>query len=338
MTVTNSSEQVSPAGIGVVVIGRNEGERLRRCLESLRALSSTLVYVDSASIDGSVELAQRMHADVVALDMSIPFTAARARNAGFNRLAELASELAFVQFVDGDCEIVDGWLERAGSFLRQRPDVACVCGRLRERFPERSVYNRLCDIEWDRPAGETDSCGGILMARITAFRAANGFREDMIAGEEPELCSRLRRQGWKIWRLADGMAWHDAAILHFRQWWKRTQRTGFGYAQSIWMQAAAGGEKLQSRRALSAWIWAGALPLAIALACWGFGLPALALLLAYPAQVVRTAAKVPAPRRQALERAFFLVLGRFPELIGQLQFWARRRSGRKPAPSFDYKA
>jgi hypothetical protein len=89
---------------------------------------------------------------------------------------------------------------------------------------------------------------------------------------------------------------------------------------------------------MSSWIWAGTLPIAIAVACWVFGLPSLALLLAYPAQVLRTAAKVPGPRRQALERAFFLVLGRFPELIGQLQFWARLRSGRKPAPSFDYKA
>jgi GT2 family glycosyltransferase len=212
-----------------------------------------------------------------------------------------------------------------------------VCGRLRERFPDRSVYNRLCDIEWDRPAGNTDACGGIVMARAAAFGSVNGFREDMIAGEEPELCSRLRLQGWMIWRLADDMALHDAAMLHFRQWWKRTQRTGFGYAQSVWMQAAVGGEKLQSRRALSSWIWAGVLPLTTALASLAFGLPSLVLLLAYPAQVLRAAAKIRGPWRRALERGFFLVLGRFPELIGQIQFWARRSSGRKSAPSFDYK-
>ena len=154
---------------GVVVIGRNEGERLRRCLESLRNAGS-IVYVDSGSTDGSAELARSVGVEVVDLDMQIPFTAARARNAGFARLRQIAPVVAFVQFVDGDCELIEGWLAAAASFLLQHPDVACVCGRLRERFPQRSVYNRLCDVEWDRDAGETAACGGIAMMRATVLR------------------------------------------------------------------------------------------------------------------------------------------------------------------------
>ena len=65
---------------GAVVIGRNEAERLRHCLNSLLGGGLTIVYVDSDSVDGSAALARSLGAEVVQLDLSRPFTAARARN------------------------------------------------------------------------------------------------------------------------------------------------------------------------------------------------------------------------------------------------------------------
>ena len=122
-------------GIGVVVIGRNEGQRLERCLMSLMGRADQLVYVDSGSSDGSVQLANRLGVEVVALDMTQPFTAARARNEGFACLQGIVPGIRHVQFVDGDCEVDAGWLGKAQAFLDQHPDVAVVCGRRRERFP-----------------------------------------------------------------------------------------------------------------------------------------------------------------------------------------------------------
>src|SRR6476660_3526039 len=83
--------------VAVVAIGRNEGERLQRCLESVRPQCETIVYVDSGSDDGSVDLARGLGVEVVELDMSIPFTAARARNEGLRRLRELRPSLEYVQ-------------------------------------------------------------------------------------------------------------------------------------------------------------------------------------------------------------------------------------------------
>jgi glycosyltransferase involved in cell wall biosynthesis len=149
----NATSNGLPRGrFGVVAIGRNEGERLRRCLESVVVAAERVVYVDSGSTDGSVELARGLGAEVVALDMSRPFTAARARNQGWRRLLEAEPALAYVQFVDGDCEVVAGWLDAGRAFLDAHDDVAAVAGRNRERFPERSIYNLLCDIEWGNGA------------------------------------------------------------------------------------------------------------------------------------------------------------------------------------------
>ena len=215
--------------VGAVVIGRNEGESLGRCLGSLAGLSP-VVYVDSGSTDGSVVLAREQGAVVVELDLALPFTAARARNAGLSRLRELEPGLAYVQFIDGDCELVNGWLEAALAKLRSDPGLAVVCGRRRERRPEASRYNRLCDIEWNTPIGEANACGGDALMRAEALQAVGGFAAGLIAGEEPDLCYRLRRRGHRIWRIDADMTLHDANITSLGQWWRRTLRSGHAYA------------------------------------------------------------------------------------------------------------
>jgi GT2 family glycosyltransferase len=311
------------ADVAIVVIGRNEGERLKRCLASLPGTRQA-VYVDSGSTDGSCEMARAMDVDVLGLDARAPFTAARARNEGFARIRERAPDVEYVQFVDGDCELAPGWLEPAAGFLGARPDVAVVCGRLRERDPQRSVYNLLSDIEWDQPAGEALACGGIALVRASAFAGVGGFRPGMVAGEEPELCVRLRAAGWRIWRLDAEMATHDAAMTRFGQWWQRTKRAGYAFAEGA---ALHGGtpERHWVRESRSALFWAGVVPAAVIAAVAAWGAWGLCLLAVYPLQVVRLALRGKRGARANWWRALFLVLGKFPEMLGQIEY---RNGGR----------
>ena len=238
---------------GVIVIGRNEGERLKQCIESAFP-KALVVYIDSGSTDGSALWARDQGIDVIILDMGLPFTAARARNAGFQRLREIAPDVSYVQFVDGDCELIDGWVEQAARFLDNHSDVGAVSGRLHERYPDRSIYNWLCDREWDGPTGDVRACGGIVMMRAGALTAVSGFREDLIAGEEPELCVRLRAAGWRIWRLDADMALHDADMTRFSQWWTRAVRSGYASAQGAYLHGA-GPERHQVWESRRAWLW-----------------------------------------------------------------------------------
>ena len=324
------------ASLGVVILGRNEGERLRSCFESVRRNAGTVVYVDSGSTDGSIELAIANGIEVVHLDMSRPFNCARARNAGFDRLCKISHSLTFVQFVDGDCEVIDGWLESAEAFLTERSDVACVCGRLQERFPETSIYNRILDIAWQLPPGNVAACGGLAMMRTDVFTKLGGFREDLFAGEDNDLSLRMRAAGWTIWCLARPMAWHDAEMLRFSQWWTRNTRTGFGYAQWAHMYGVSSerGLLLQAMRPA---LWVALLPLAtLALSLFWSPL-ALLSLLAYPLQIFRLAARVSGSPSTRVAHGFFIVLGKLPELVGQLQFWVTGRP-RRGANPFDYKS
>lgn len=313
------SEQDQSRVVDAVVIGRNEGERLLACLRSLQGQVRRVVYVDSGSADGSQAAAAALGAEVVVLDAGEPFTAARARNAGLRALA--ADPPGFVQFTDGDCEVQPGWIAAALAAFAEHPRAVVVCGRRRERFPEASVYNRLADREWDTPLGPALACGGDALMRHAAVAAVGGYRAALIAGEEPELCLRLRRAGGEVWRIPAEMTLHDAAMTRFFQWWRRSRRAGHAFAEGAALHGASPDRHwvAETRRAL---LWGAVLPLAVVLA--GLAHPAGWLLaLLWPAQVARLA------RRGGPEWAFFTVLGKFAEAQGALGYYLDRLRGRR---------
>jgi len=315
--------------IGAIAIGRNEGERLGVCLRSLVGAADRVVYVDSGSTDGSRGLAQSLGVEVVELDLSKPFTAARARNEGFARLLELSDEVEYVQFVDGDCELRSDWIEKAKTSLDADDRLAAVCGRRRERFPNASVYNKLTDIEWDTPVGNTKSCGGDVLFRVIALQEAGGYDPSVIAGEEPELCFRLRKSGWRIRRLDAEMTLHDAAMDSFDQWWKRA---GHAAAEGAWMHGRSP-ERFNIRRVIRPILWAGVLPfIATAAAFWTYGISIAALIIIYLLQRYRMSMRA---RMQGKSRddaravATFTLISQLAMLIGIVTFVFNRIRGRR---------
>jgi GT2 family glycosyltransferase len=319
---------VAANDVGVVAIGRNEGERLIDCLTSVRAATANLVYVDSGSTDGSVVAAEKLGADVVNLELSRPFTAARARNEGFAMLNATKPDIQFVQFIDGDCILAQHWIEKALAFIENRPDVAIVCGRRRERYPTDSIYNRILDDEWNTPIGEANACGGDALVRVSAFESVDGFRTSLIAGEEPELCIRLRGKGWKIWRLDDDMTQHDAAMHTFGQWWLRSVRSGYAFAEVSRLHRKL--KPVPWRRELGrAVCWAGILPLVTVVG--GLIKPLILwLTLAYPLQVVRLGVRRGAASSESWWCAILSIPTKFAELEGILKYywlsWRRKNS------------
>jgi hypothetical protein len=313
--------------LAVVAIGRNEGERLRACLASLPA-GVRCVYVDSGSTDGSVDRAWRAGAEVVELPPGTPFTAALARNAGLAPLDPVRTP--HVQMIDGDCALAPGWLDAAEAALAADPGLAVVFGRRRERFPERSLYNQLCDDEWNVPVGEARSCGGDALFRLAALNEAGGYPDTMIAGEEPDLCLRLRQRGWRIARIDAEMTQHDAAMTRFGQWWRRSVRAGHAFAELAWRNRGWADPHWTGALRSSPG-WALGIPLAIGLAVLVLGAPALLLVLVYPAQVARLAWKERrAGWRFALGKAVLLVVSRFSQTLGAAQYVWRRLTGATP--------
>ena len=261
----------TPADIAAVVIGRNEGDRLLLSLRSVQSASLPVVYADSGSADGSPGAASRLDVPVVELDGHRPFSAARGRNEGFKEAHRRWPQIQYVLFLDGDCILDPGFPTAAMRAFEQDPDCAIVTGHLAEQFPNASIYNRLCAIEWRSSAGpitDMNALGGIMAVRVAAFRAVGGFDEQAIAGEEPDLGVRLGLAGWSILKIDRLMATHDAQMLRFGQWWKRAVRGGHALAHRY---SRHGRTRLRDgRRELFSDLF------------WGLALPAASLALLWP--------------------------------------------------------
>lgn len=327
--------------IGVVVIGRNEGERLVNCLTSIQtqlAVTTPKVYVDSDSQDDSPQVASKFGFHVISLDDSVPYTAARSRNTGMLWLCENYPDLEYIQFLDGDCELAPGWLEKAIAAINQDEKIAVVCGRRREKYPDASVYNLLADIEWDTPVGEAKECGGDALIRVQALQEVQGYNSRLICGEEPEMCLRMRQKSWRIMRIDADMTWHDAAMYQFGQWWKRSVRGGWAVAQGAAMYGQTS-EKYMVKDHLSGWFWGLILPL-ISLGLMGptLGLSAF-LLLAYPLlllKMYRSYLQRTNSQPRAIIAAYYGLIFKFAQVSGQIKFWLNRWQG-KQATLIEYK-
>ncbi len=306
--------------VSVVIIGRNEGDRLAQCLDSVAAMAFpaeqlAVIYADSGSTDGSRELAASHGAKVVHVPAGAK-TAARGRNAG---LALVDSPYAL--FLDGDTRIDPHFLAQALAFIEKRPDVAGVCGDRRERAPGDSVYNRVLDLEWNGPLGEIGYFGGDVLVRVAALRQVGCYRESLVAGEEPELCHRLRGAGYKIVHLDLAMTDHDLAIHRFSAYWRRCYRTGYAYAE---VARLTGGETFgsQSRRNLAQGLIYLCAPvfLLLLLRWWGLSLVVCGALLLWLRTYARARWRRASPGTLLLY-AFHSHLCQVPIFFGQLRFF-----------------
>ncbi|MDU8926230.1 glycosyltransferase [Alisedimentitalea sp. MJ-SS2] len=311
--------------IGAVIIGRNEGQRLINCLASMQGEATRLVYVDSGSTDNSVEEARKAGAEIVLLDTTEPFTAARARNAGFEALNRGPNPPDYVQFVDGDCTLEPGWLTHAAQALDDTPDIGIVTGWRAELHPEASVYNAMCDFEWHRPAGDIDACGGDMMVRRVLFAQLEGFNPRVIAAEDDEFCVRVRKSGHRVHRLPIPMTHHDAAMLHFSQWWQRAIRSGHGFGQVGDLHPT---HFRNERRRV--WLFGGVLPFFLIVGAVMSGWLLLFVLLLYLGSYIRTVEglrKAGLPLKTSLHHSVLLFLSKFPNLVGVMRYRKRKRLG-----------
>jgi GT2 family glycosyltransferase len=313
-------------GLGIVVIGRNEGERLRACLRSLPP-DCPVVYVDSGSSDASVELAAEEGASVVELSADKPFSAARGRNKGFAYLRLHHPRLSLVQFIDGDCVLLDGWIEAGIGAFAGNPKLAAAAGLRRERYPKASWYNELCSIEWNTPVGRANAVGGDAIYRVSAFEEVGGFDPMMMAGEEPELCLRLRRAGYEIQRLDADMTLHDADIHRFPVWWRRAVRSGYAYTLGALKH---GREGYRVREVLRSLLWGAGLPaLAIVALLVGWWPVSVVIAILYAAKWFRMRGRFQKAGLPANRLASYLMIANIAEVRGIVQALTERRSDRR---------
>ena len=168
--------------ISVIVIGKNEGERLEACLTSaqraLRMLSYELIYVDSHSTDDSLAIA-RAHGARCFLPEETDTTAGLGRYIGTQ-----AAHGEYLLFLDGDMQLQQGFVERA--MLRVAAG-GCdgVCGIRTDHYMKDGKVVSVCENYFgctqERVAPEF---GGAIFLTAQALERCGGWATDTVACEE----------------------------------------------------------------------------------------------------------------------------------------------------------
>lgn len=214
--------------IDVVIIGLNSARTLEACISSVKCCRYpqariSIFYADGGSRDDSCRIAEACGARIVSAASATP-TPGRQRNSGWR-----AGKSRLVQFMDSDTLLDPEWLGAGASSISR--DIGAVCGKTRELYPQKSPYNWLADQEWNGPAGEAETFGGIVLLTREALEDSGGYNDSLIAGEDPELAYRVRKAGYRILRLDSPMVRHDLDMTRFGQYWRRAIRSGYGYAE-----------------------------------------------------------------------------------------------------------
>jgi acetyltransferase-like isoleucine patch superfamily enzyme/glycosyltransferase involved in cell wall biosynthesis len=332
----------SPAGptVSVVIIGRNEGERLRRCIESVIAANWQDVpydiwYVDSKSTDDSVGVATRLGARCLVLDDSSP-CAAKARNLGWN-----AASGEYILFLDGDTQLHAAFVKQALQTLSD-PSLCAAWGHRRESDPGQSIYTRVLDLDWVYPPGRTLYFGGDVLVRRQALAQVGGFDPTLKAGEEPEMCARLRARGWLIEHLDVPMTLHDLAVRSLRAYALRCYRGGIAYAEVAYRMKGLG-DSLWQRESVRDWsqgLLYALFPFLLLVAIL-ISVPAGLLLLASASCVIGRTAwrcrwKAPGQPWLCLQYAVHSHVQKLPSLAGQMA-WRRAHARDRPVGLVEYK-
>lgn len=249
--------KLTPA-VSVVVVTRNEADRIRDCLESVLAAVTPVgvtevIVVDSNSTDETVDIAREFPVTVLRITDSERTGPSAGRHVGFERASG-----EYVLFVDGDMHLNSGWVQDALDRLARDSALAGVDGHL----DDEGAAGTVAPVEYLR---------GVALYDAAALSAVGGFDPQLSALEDVDLGLRLRHAGYRLERLPAVVSTHptETGIGERMRRWRR----GYYFANGEVLRKSLGESRLLAhwlyRIRLSlfslGWLAAGGLTVAVGL-------------------------------------------------------------------------
>ena len=185
----------SPIKIAVIIPVKNDACRLRVLLESLskQTVAHQIIVVDNGSSDASAVVARDFGASVFD---GVGLKVGALRNLG---VRQTSKEL--IAFCDSDHEVPEDWLYQGLGVLAESPEIV-ACGSHYLPPPNGTWVQRVWAIHRLRGSVRMESAdwlgSGNLFVTRDAFEKVSGFREDLIAAEDVDLCHRLVQASGRI--------------------------------------------------------------------------------------------------------------------------------------------
>jgi len=217
----------------IVVCSRNGAQRISTCLNAIQKIVGTnfeTIVVDDGSIDQTSYIVSKQFPNIRLITIP-PSGLSEARNIGIR-----ASSGDIIAFTDDDCEPDIEWLVRLDRAFKD-PDIAAAGGPnlppAARNFTQAIVNaapgapsHVLLD---DTRAEHLPGCN--LAVRRSSLDAIGGFDTAFrTAGDDVDLCWRLRDAGFELRFMPGAFVWHwrRPSLLAFLK-----QQTGYGLAERI---------------------------------------------------------------------------------------------------------
>jgi glycosyltransferase involved in cell wall biosynthesis len=188
--------------VSVIVPTLNEEARIERCLKSVAAQAAhvgEVLVVDCGSTDGTVEAVEALR-DGLPVRIELLHSEEKSYAAAVST-GVLKARCRYVQLVDGDSVLSEGWLEKGLGLLRSG---GCDVTHGWFVFVNNSLYGDL------RNSGKSPrtSAGGPALLRAAAIRECN-YDPDLKRSSDVDVYIRLKAQGYRICPLDEPMLVKD---------------------------------------------------------------------------------------------------------------------------------
>ncbi len=192
--------------ISIIIIGKNEGGKLIKCLESVSNLIHSnkeilfeVIYIDSNSTDNSIVNARNFGDNIRIYKINGKTNAAIARNIGAK---EAKGDVLF--FLDGDMEVNITFLNHAVSNGQLTYDV--VTGHINDYiYNDEGIFQRvkLRTYKENIPVELQiiNTLGGVFLIKKRIWNTIGGMRTKYKLNEDFDISFRLRKNKIKLVRL-----------------------------------------------------------------------------------------------------------------------------------------
>ena len=194
--------------LSIVIISKNEERFIGKCIESVLEATKhienkEIVLVDSASTDGTLEIAKRYPIKIIRIDSSASLSAAAGRYVGF-----LHTRGEYIHFQDGDSILYKEWFKNSLSFLEENPDIAGVVGFITQAEYDNLIVKNWIKVSKEERPGDIQYYYADILIKRDVLEKIGPFNPWLRMSEEGELSYRILNAGFKLYRLPYKMCHH----------------------------------------------------------------------------------------------------------------------------------